>query len=230
MKGFAEPDADPADGGQVPGLGRRLTQLAAQPGQVHVDRLVRAAPGLVPHVGEQLPLGHHVAGTLGQVGQQVELARAQVQHRLVEGGAPSGDVDLEPADDERATLARTRRRTAHHRPDARLQLGRRVRLDHVVVGTRIEGADQAGVVVAGTGDDDRHVADRAQHRQHLGAVDVGQAEVEDDQVGSVLDGLVQAVHAGAGGRPGVPALAEGARRRQPGPVVVLDDQRLCHRG
>src|SRR5688572_32500180 len=70
--------ADAADGGQVAGRGRGLAQLAPQPRQVDVDGLVGAAPRLAPHLDQEVALGDDLAGSLDQVGEQVELAGREV--------------------------------------------------------------------------------------------------------------------------------------------------------
>ena len=119
-------------------------------------------------------------------------------------------------------------RAAQHRPDARLELAGLERLEHVVVGAGVERLHDAVVVVPGGGDDDRHRRDRAQHPQQLPAVQVGQAEVEDDEVGALLDRLPKAVEGGARRADGVAPLAQGADQRRADAFVVLDDQELGH--
>ena len=57
MAARAELDPDPADRMQVAGLLSGLAELAAQPRDVDVDRLVRAAVRHPPDVGEQVALG-----------------------------------------------------------------------------------------------------------------------------------------------------------------------------
>src|SRR5262252_9461207 len=74
----AELDSDPAHRVDVARMLRGLPELAAQPRDVDVHRLVGPAVGHPPHVGEQVPPGDHLAGVQGQVVQQVELAPAQV--------------------------------------------------------------------------------------------------------------------------------------------------------
>jgi hypothetical protein len=59
------------------------------------------------------------------------------------------------------------------------------RLGHVVVGAGIERGDFLAFVGAHGQHDHRHLRPLAQARQHLMAVEVGQAEVEDHQVGAM---------------------------------------------
>src|SRR5215470_2966142 len=72
-----QPDAYPVDRAQVAGLRRRLTELLAQPRQVHIDRVIRAAVRLVPYLGQQLALGDDPAAAGRERVQQVELLPVQ---------------------------------------------------------------------------------------------------------------------------------------------------------
>src|SRR5215471_6379399 len=101
----AELDSDPAHGVDVARLLRRLPQLAAQPRDVDVHRLVGPAVGHPPHVGEQIPPGDHLAGVQREVVQQVELPPAQVEGRAVQGRHVRVDVQPESADLQRAAAA-----------------------------------------------------------------------------------------------------------------------------
>ena len=68
------------------------------------------------------------------------------------------------------------------------QLVHAERLGHVVVGAGVERGDLVGLAVAHGQHDDRHRAPAAQAADHVDAVDAGQAEVEDDDVGVVARG------------------------------------------
>src|SRR5690606_908749 len=76
---------DTADGVQVARFVRGFAELAAQPGQVHVDRFVGTAVGQLPHLGQQLALADHFTGACGQVVQQSELPWGQVQGPALQG-------------------------------------------------------------------------------------------------------------------------------------------------
>ena len=103
-------DPDPAHAWQVPRLGRRLAELAAQPRQVDVDGALGAAVRLLPHVGQQLALGDHLAGARRQRQQQVELLARQLQRLAGEGGRAGALVDDQLADADRLGAAPGRRR------------------------------------------------------------------------------------------------------------------------
>src|SRR3954454_1701971 len=79
--GLGAADAHAADGVQVARLRGGLAELAAYPGQVHVDRAVTAAVRLLPHLGEQGALGDHLAPAAGEGEQQVELLAGEVDLR-----------------------------------------------------------------------------------------------------------------------------------------------------
>ena len=67
--------------------------------------------------------------------------------------------------------------------DAGEELAEAVRLDHVVVGAELETHHPIDLLAAGGDDDDRHARALAQPPADLEAVDVRQAEVEQDEVG-----------------------------------------------
>ena len=116
--GSDQADPDAADAVQVARLGRRLAELAAQPGQVDVDGAVGAAVRLPPHLGEQLALGHHLAGPLGQREQQVELLARELHRVAAEGHGARALVDDQVADADRLVAspwAPARRSTARTR-------------------------------------------------------------------------------------------------------------------
>src|SRR4051812_34400982 len=79
LAGRSQPHSDAPAAVQVAGLGGGLAELAAQPRQVDVDGAVAAAVRLAPHLREQLTLRHHLAGSLGQREQQVELLAGQLE-------------------------------------------------------------------------------------------------------------------------------------------------------
>jgi hypothetical protein len=61
-----------------------------------------------------------------------------------------------------------------------------------------------------------------------GAVEVGQAEVEDDDVGVPLQHLGQALHRPAGGPDGVAPLGQRPHQSGPDPLIVLDERHGGH--
>ena len=88
------------------------------------------------------------------------------------------------------------RRPAHRGPEPGQQLVHAERLGDVVVGAGVEGGHLVGLGVAHRQHDDRHLGPAPQARDHLDAVDAGQAEVEDHHVGVVLGGEAERLLAG----------------------------------
>ena len=205
----------------------RSPQLPPQPGDVDVHGLVGAAIGQVPHLGHDLASGDHDARARGQERQQLELAGPKVQAATGQSCGAPAKVDAQLADDEEL-LARRRLSATQDRGDARVEMVGGERFDDVVVGSVLQQIDDRGVVVARGGDDDRHAADRAQHAQELGAVDVGEAEIENDQVETLIEGVLQARPPRCGPRHRVSSGRQGAQQGTPDPGVVLDEQQRRH--
>ena len=87
-------------------------------------------------------------------------------------------VDVQCADRDRARGLVGLTASAEHGAQPGLELRAGVRLDQVVVGARVEEADDLGVVVTRGCDDHRHRGHAAQHAQGIGTVDVGEPEIE----------------------------------------------------
>ena len=77
---------------------------------------------------------------------------------------------------------------ALHGPDPSHELAEAEGLDDVVVGTELEKSHPVELVLAGGHDDERHRVARPEAATHLGAVEVGKAEIEQHEV-DVLRGL-----------------------------------------
>ena len=131
-------------------------------------------------------------------------------------------VEREVADLERGGAAR--RPAAQQRPDPRQQLLALEGLDQVVVGAAVEAVDAVLGLGPGGQHQDRHVAVGAQAPADLDAVEPGQAEVEDDQVGDEAGGDVERLDAVGGGADLVALVAQRAAQDVGDLGVVLDDQ------
>jgi hypothetical protein len=120
---------------------------------------------------------------LGQVVEQVELAPAQLEPGAVQGGLVCVRVQPQAADLERAGRTRAGAgRPAQHGADPGVDLARAERLDHVVVSPRVEHPDDLGLIVARGDHHDRDGCDGPHHPQGLVPAEIGQPEVEQDQV------------------------------------------------
>jgi len=103
-------------------------------------------------------------------------------------------------------------------------------LEHVVVGAGVQGLHHALVVVPSGGHDHRDRGHRAEHAQELAAVQVGESQIEDDEVGALLDGLLQAGQGRRCRRDHVTALAQRPDQGGADAFVVFHDEDLGHAG
>ena len=76
-----------------------------------------------------------------------------------------------------------RGRVAQRHAHARQQLAHAEGLGHVVVGAGVERGDLVALLAARGEHDDRHLAPLPQPADHLQAVHIGQAQVQNDDVG-----------------------------------------------
>ena len=220
--------ADSAHALEVARLGRGLAELAAQPRQVHVDGAVGAAPSACCHTSVSRvrllttsPARSARASSRSnsrRASSSWSPARVAVRVGSWISSSPTriGSVEAPP------------RRTPHHRADAGGDLVQAERLHDVVVGARVERPDHRGVVVDGGDHDDRHRTGRPDHPDHGQAVDVGQPQVEQHEVGSLAQHRLQPGDAGAGGVDVVAALAQALLERGTDRRIVLDHEDAGH--
>jgi hypothetical protein len=108
--------------------------------------------------------------------------------------------------------------------DAGQELRHRERLGDVVVGALVEGQHLAMIRAVGGQHDDGDVGPRAQPAADVDAVDVGQAEVEDDDVGRLADDELQRDLAPGRRHDAVAACAQARRERPEDRRFVVDDE------
>jgi len=87
----------------------------------------------------------------------------------------------------------------------------------------VEGAHHFNVFAAGGDHDHRHPTDGADHLEQFRPVEVGQAEVEEHQVGALLHYGLQSGQRRGGGHDVVPHVGEGAGHGLADVEVILDD-------
>jgi hypothetical protein len=122
-----------------------------------------------------------------------------------------------------------RDRPAQHGPDPGLEVVGAEGLDDEVVRAGVQCSHRVVVILTRGDDDDRDRAHRAHHAEHLEAVDVGQPEVEEDDVGPVVDDRLECRHTGTVGLDDVTAGDERPHQRRADRLVVFDDQDDGHR-
>src|SRR5215218_8568385 len=156
--------------------------LLAEVADVDVYRAF-VAELVAPHPAQERAAREHPTRAGGQGHQQLELGVGEI-HLLTVGRDPATrQVDPEPVVGQLIrTLARRYRCPTHNRPDARHELPDGERLGNVVVSPEFETDDPVYLVVAGGQHDDGHVALRADPPYDLRAVELGEHDVEHDQV------------------------------------------------
>ena len=168
----------------------------------------------------------------GQIRQYLELFRSELDVLAFQMGFVVYEVELERPH-------RKRRRNcfggfwvvvADGGANPGFELGHAEGLGDVVVGSSVEGGDLSVFGVGGGEDDDGDVACFADPDAYGKSVDIGQAEVEHDDVGGGQGGLGDPLFAVGGGDDLVaPGGQPEAKRPQEGGVVI-DDEDFGHGG
>ena len=157
-----------------------VAELAAQVADVDVEHLGARVELEAPHRVEELLARQHLVGMPQQMGEQLELARREVDVAAVVGHAAGEQVGADPArlEDGRGALPRPSQVGAH----AREHLREGERLRDVVVRAPVEALDTLRDRPAGRQHDHRQVVHaRADRVEHLEAVLAGQEQVEQHQ-------------------------------------------------
>ena len=174
--------ADAPDGDD----GAGVADLAAQLAHVDVDRARVAGERVAPDALEQLVARQHHAAVLEQGPEEVELLGRELHvarcrpctSRRPASMRISPCVSTPPARRPAARVARRRIDLTRATSSRGVE-----RLGQVVVGADLEADDLVDVVVARRQHDDRHLRATRGRAADLEPVDVGQVEVEHDQVG-----------------------------------------------
>src|SRR5439155_1222159 len=169
------------------GPGRVGFQLGAQLGEVHPQVVGLRLVPRPPHLLQQLPVRYQPAGVADQHLQHVPLGRGEPDVAAVAGQAPGGQVDGERVGVHHRLL-RYRYPAAQRRPYPRQQLVHPERLGHVVVRPGVERAYLRLLQVPCGQDDHRYRRPAPDALHHLDAVHVGQAEIDDDEIGRMPGG------------------------------------------
>ena len=126
----------------------------------------------------------HLACVPDQRRQQAIFVGREMHFVASAHDAPRRQVDLHVTETKHGVgRSLVARRTTQRDADARQELADAEGLGQVVVGARVERLDLFLLVAACGQDDDRPRIPLAQPCRHFHAVDVGQAQIEDDQIG-----------------------------------------------
>src|SRR5690606_5399620 len=216
--------AETPDSHDVPGVGRVRLDLRAQPPDVDVDQAAVAEVAVAPHPLEQRLAAEHPARARRQLDEEAELGLGEVDLlALAPDDALLGD-DLEVAEAKVRAARVAGPDPAEQRPDAGRQLLGGERLGQVVVGTRLEARHDVVGGGAGRDHDDRDVGHPADGAADVEAVDAGQHDVDQHDVGGLALEGVEGLLAGVGllDRPAL--VLERQLDRGADPLVVLDRQ------
>ena len=127
-------------------------------------------------------MGQHLAGMLHQHAQQFVFLGRQLDLAVADLDDTAHQVDREVAGPEHRPLAMDLQLMPQRRAHAGEQFIHPERLGQVIVGAEIERLDLAGLVAAARQHHDRHaVVAAADHAQQFVALDIRQAEIENDQ-------------------------------------------------
>ncbi len=136
-------------------------------------------------------------GEQAAVGAQQRLEEVVLAGGEVHGGAADAHLvalhverDRADGDDRGETLLGAA--AAQCRTDAGQELADGEGFFHVVVGAGVQCCDLVGLAVAGGEHDHGNRVEGAQPREDLDAVEVGQAEIEQDEVGGAAGGEAEA--------------------------------------
>src|SRR5215469_5852279 len=221
--------------------GAKRVELAPQVAHVRLEHLGLPRVLPAPHVLQELLAGEHEPLVAHQVGEQPELGRRQL-----DGGARPADrpgllVQFQIAGPERARAVcpgagsgavggalaggatQDRADPGHERLDGE-------RLGDVVVAAEGQPGDGVRRGVAGREEDDRDVVGlRAEPPAYLEAVDVGEHDVQDDQVGLIAGGALQRLLAARPGGHDAAMELEGYLDELADVPLVIDNEHLRDR-
>ena len=199
--------ADEADGVDE---GRpELLELLAQVAHVGLDDIAVAAEVVVPDVVEDLRLREHVARVEHEVAQQVELRGGEVDDVPAASHLVRTLIELDVGEAQDAVVLGLVPRPTQDGVDPGDDLGQREGLGDVVVAAHGEAGQLVLERVArGQEEDGDAHAVGAQAAGDLESVEVGEHDIEDDEVGRILLGLGECLAPRHGLVDGEPLVAQ----------------------
>lgn len=184
--GIDEQVAGGAHGADETRLLRVVAQLAAEGGDVHVDRAIEHLVVPVAAFVEQGFAGLHAPSGAGEAGQKIELHGGERDRRLADHHAARAEIHAERAHDDFLGGGCGRRRrgvtggTSQDGAEPGEEFAGGERFRQVVVGADLEADDAIRLVAAGREHEHRHRTVLADPPEHLEAVHAWQHDVEDD--------------------------------------------------
>src|SRR3954447_14074510 len=174
-----------------------VLDLVAQVADMHVDRLLVLVERLVVTKQlEELAAGEDAARATRQVAEDLELGGRQADPPVAAENASPLEVDHEVALPDDSAPGRGRVvtvRASEERLDPAHQLAQREGFRDVVVGAELEPDHLVELVITSGQEQDGCLRSRRpQPAQDLEAVDAGQADVEDEEIGRLRSRKLQA--------------------------------------
>lgn len=162
------------------GIGGHAAQLAAQAFDVAID--IALVAGIRRHTDgiQQLLATEHTLGLFQQALQQAELMARQAQGLAAICNLHALQINLKHC--RRSTWANAFK----DRPDPRRHFPWAEGLDHIIVGADLQPHHAVDLAIPRTEEHHRHFTEPAQLLAGFKTRDIGQADVEDDQVGGRL--------------------------------------------
>lgn len=176
-----------------------------------------------PDAVQDLPMGEHLSGVGHEQAQQGVLDGGQVDDGSAASDDPRGEVDLDGATGEQG-LGRSGEAASGGGTDAGQEFGAAEGLGDVVISTGVEGGDLVVLAVVDGEDHDGDGAPFADASEDGEAVEVREAEVEEDEVGPVLGGGEEPIAAVGGFEDTVGVTFEGDAQEAPDLRFVVDDE------
>src|SRR5882672_3745816 len=200
-----------------------LVELAPQVADIDIDDVGLTVELPAPHALGDLGSAERLPGMAQQVFEYGELARRQ--HDLLRTARHSARTEIHRNVSRDEFVRRPQHGPPQERADAGEQFGERERLDQVVVGAGVEAGDAIidGVPCREQQDRRRH-APLAQIAQQREAVELGQEDIEQDDVVGRRQRVVARFNAVAGQVDRVSGFAKALAKRARDAAFVLDDQ------
>ena len=216
-----------------PGGVRTLLQLPAERRHIHPQGTHIVFPAAAPDLLENVPVGQHLSGVCREKAQKPVFDGREMQLLLVQEGAAGDKVDAERAvlvDGLPRLAFRHQREPPLGHPEPGQQFLHGKGLCKVVVRAGVQGVDLIAVLAPRADHDDGDIRPAADLSDDLLAVDVREAQIEEDDVG-VPGGSLR--HRALPGVRRDIAVVVGAQRRRDqiadrGIVLRHQDQQFIH--